>query len=246
MVADTTRISMWSGPRNISTALMYSFAQRPDTLVVDEPLYAHYLAHTDARSYHPGADEVLASQDNEGEKVVRELILGPCPRPVLFLKNMTHHLVALDWSFLAHLQNVLLIRHPRQVILSYAKNVPHPTLQDVGYAAQVALLHYLQDHGQQVCILDSNEVLKNPRQVLAALCERLGIAFDERMLAWPAGARPEDGIWAKYWYANVHRSTGFQPYRPRHDPFPERLRPLLEQCLPLYEELAALAISAAP
>ncbi|NOZ48983.1 MAG: sulfotransferase [Chloroflexi bacterium] len=237
---------MWSGPRNISTALMYSFAQRPDTLVVDEPLYAHYLAHSDARHYHPGAEEVLASQDNDGEKVVQELILGPCPRPVLFLKNMTHHLVALDWSFLAHLQNVLLIRHPRQVILSYAKNVPHPTLQDVGYAAQIDLLHYLQDHGQQVLVLDSVEVLKNPRQVLSALCQHLDIPFDEHMLSWPTAPRPEDGVWAKYWYANVHRSTGFQPYRPRHDPFPEHLQALLAACLPLYEELAALAIPAVP
>lgn len=246
MASDTLRISMWSGPRNISTALMYSFAQRPDTLVMDEPLYAHYLAHSDARHYHPGAEEVLASQENDGEKVIRELILGSCPKPVLFLKNMTHHLVQLDWNFLLQLRNVLLIRHPRQVIISYAKNVPNPTLQDVGYAAQVELLHYLQERGQQVWVLDSNEVLKNPRQVLSILCERLGLAFDERMLTWPAGARPEDGVWAKYWYANVHRSTGFQPYRPRHDLFPARLQPLLDACLPLYEELASLAISAVP
>ena len=160
---DTLRISMWSGPRNISTALMYSFAQRPDTQVVDEPLYAHYLAHSDARHYHPGAAEVLASQENDGAKVVRDLFLGPCPKPILFLKNMTHHLVALDWAFLQQLRNVLLIRHPRQVILSYAKNVPQPSLQDVGYAAQVDLLHYLQEHGQPVVVLDANEVLKNPR-----------------------------------------------------------------------------------
>lgn len=246
MASDTLRISMWSGPRNISTALMYSFAQRPDTLVVDEPLYAHYLAHSDAHHYHPGADEVLTSQENDGEKVVRELILGPCPRPVLFLKNMTHHLVQLDWAFLLQLRNVLLIRHPRQVILSYAKNVPNPTLRDVGYAAQVELLRYLQAHGQQILVLDSSEVLKSPRQVLSTLCQRLGLAFDERMLSWPAGPRPEDGVWAKYWYATVHRSTGFQPYRPRHDPFPTRLQALLDACLPLYEELAALAIPAVP
>jgi hypothetical protein len=237
------RICLWSGPRNISTALMYSFAQRPDTAVVDEPLYAHYLVNTPARAYHPGAEEVIATMENEGQRVVDEVIFGDYPgKSAVFFKHMTHHLVELDWSFMQETVNVLLTRNPRDMLISYAKNVENPSLVDTGYAQHLELLDYLRGLGQDPAVLESRQVLENPRGVLQKLCEHIGLSFDERMLRWEAGARPEDGCWAQYWYDSVHRSTGFQPYRAKTEPFPAHLEPLLAECQPYYEELAAQAI----
>jgi hypothetical protein len=239
----TLRICLWSGPRNVSTALMYSFAQRPDTAVVDEPFYAHFLATTPARHYHPGAEEVLQTMNSDIHAVLREVIFAPYPgKTVVFFKQMTHHLVNMDWGFLADTVNVLLTRDPREMLPSYAKNIELPTMADVGYAQHWELLDYLQGLGQNTAVLDSRAILENPRGVLSQLCDHLGIPFDERMLSWPAGARPEDGSWAKYWYASVHNSTGFHPYRPKTDPFPPHLEPLLAECQPYYDALAAQAM----
>lgn len=238
----TLRINLWSGPRNVSTALMYSFAQRPDTTVVDEPLYGHYLRVADA--VHPGMDEVMAAMDCDGERVVRTVILGQCPTPVIFFKQMAHHLVALDRGFLAETVNVLLIRDPVQMLPSLAHNLPHPNLRDTGLAIQHELYDQLLALGQDPPILDSKALLKNPASVLAQLCQRVGISFTDRMLHWQPGARPEDGVWAKYWYSSVHGSRGFEPYRAKQEPFPPRLLPLLAECKPHYAYLAARAIKA--
>jgi Sulfotransferase domain len=238
------RICLWSGPRNISTALMYSFAQRSDCKVFDEPLYAHYLSKSNARQYHPGAEEVIATMENDGEKVIQNLILGDHDVPVLFFKLMTHHLNDLDWGFMAQTVNIILTRDPLEMLPSYAKQVQQPGLHDVGYAMHLKLLDYLQKLGQTPPILDSKQTLLNPRAVLRQLCEQINIPFEEAMLSWPAEARPEDGYWARFWYDAVHRSTGFQPYKPKKGDFPERLRPLLSQCQPYYKKLAALAIQA--
>jgi len=234
------RICLWSGPRNVSTALMYAFAQRPDTRVIDEPLYAHYLRVSGAD--HPGRREVLAHLEADGPRVVREVILGPCDRPVLFMKQMAHHLVELDRGFLGQVHNVLLIRDPIEMLPSLAKNIPAPTLRDTGLKTQVELLEQLRALGQTPPVLDAKQLLLNPRGVLSALCERLSIPFDDAMLSWPAGPRPEDGIWAKHWYHNLHQSTGFAPYQPKTDPFPDHLRPLLAECQPLYAALASHVI----
>lgn len=240
----TIRICVWSGPRNISTALMYSFAQRRDTTVVDEPLYGHYLSKTPAEAYHPGSAEIIATLDNNGERVIRDIVLGDYDTPIVFHKQMTHHLVELDWSFMAHTVNVILTRDPVDMLPSYMKNVEQPTMVDVGYAKHIELLDYLRSLGQEPPVLDSKQVLLNPRKVLGKLCEQIGIPFDEAMLSWEAGARPEDGCWAPYWYHNVHRSTGFGVYRPKIAPFPEPLKPLLADCLPYYERLREMAILA--
>lgn len=236
------RLNVWSGPRNVSTALMYSFAQRADTRVVDEPLYAHYLRVTGLD--HPGRDVVLASQENDGEAVVRDVVLGPCDREVLFLKQMAHHLVEVDRGFLARCENVLLTRDPRDMLPSLAENIPEPALRDTGYAAQLSILEELRRLGREPLVLVASEILKDPRGVLSALCARLGLPFDEAMLSWRAGPRPEDGAWAPHWYAGVHRSSGFAPWKPKDEPFPERLRPLLEEARPIYEQLSRLAIRA--
>lgn len=236
------RINLWSGPRNVSTALMYSFAQRPDTRVVDEPLYGHYLRFSGAA--HPHAAEVMRRMDTDGERVVREVILGPSDRPVLFFKQMAHHLVALGRGFLAATANVLLTRHPREVLPTLAKQLPEPTLRDTGYAAQAELLDELRALGQPDLVLDAAELLRDPEGVLRRLCAGLWIPWEPAMLRWEAGPKPYDGCWAPDWYHNVHRSTGFEPYRPKTEPFPERLAPLLAECLPLYERLRAVAIEA--
>ena len=219
---------------------MYSFAERPDTRVVDEPLYGHYLQVSGAD--HPGRQEVMAAVECDGERVVREVILGPCDRPVLFCKQMAHHLVALDPGFLAQTNNVLLIRDPAEVLRSLRHQLSAPRLSDTGIAVQSALFEELRRAGAGPPVVDSRELLLDPPGVLDRLCRRLGIEPDSRMLSWPAGGRPEDGVWAPYWYANVHRSTGFAPYRPKTGEFPERLRPVLEEARPHYETLLAHAL----
>ncbi len=238
----TLRINLWSGPRNVSTALMYSFAQRADTRVVDEPLYAHYLRVSGAD--HPGRADVLSSQDNDGERVVRDVLLAESDKPVLFFKQMAHHLVELDRSFLKRCRNVVLTRDPLDMLPSLVNQIAEPTLRDTGYAMQTELVDQLRAIGQAPLVLDAMEVLLDPRGMLALLCARLDLAFDERMLAWQPGARPEDGAWARHWYQNVHTSSGFQKYTRKATPFPARLAPLLAQCKPHYERLYALAIRA--
>jgi hypothetical protein len=236
------RINMWSGPRNVSTALMYSFAQRDDTRVVDEPLYGHYLRVSDA--VHPGAEEVMAAMDTDGERVIRNVILGPCDRPVLFMKQMAHHLVDISTDFLAKTVNILLIRDPEQMLPSLARTLDRPTLRDAGLALQTDIYNELQQLGQEPPILDAKLLLDNPRSVLSQLCMRIGVNFQESMLQWPAGPIPEDGVWAKHWYHSVHTTSGFLPYQEKTDPFPPELEPLLAECRPHYELLAQHAIRA--
>lgn len=236
------RINLWSGPRNVSTAVMYSFRQRGDTRVIDEPLYAHYLRVSGAP--HPGRDEVLAAIDSDGERVVRDVILGPCDRPVLFLKQMAHHLVELDRGFLKQTVNVILTRDPEQMLPSLIQQLPHPKIHDTGLAMQSELLRQLHDLGQDAPVLDSRDLLLDPEGVLAVLCHRIGLEFDPAMLSWPAGAKPEDGVWAPYWYQNVRRSTGFMPFSEKTEPFPENFRPLLHECRPHYQFLLSRAIRA--
>ena len=233
---------MWSGPRNVSTALMYSFRQRRDTRVIDEPLYGYYLKS--AQVSHPAQQELIKKLDCDGERIIQEQILGPCDRPLIFMKQMAQHLEGLDWGFLALTCNVLFIRDPSQMLPSLVNQVQGPTLRDTGLAMQTRLFKYLCDLGQDPPVVDSKELLLNPEIVLRQLCGRIGIEFDEAMLRWPSGPKPEDGLWAPHWYHNAHLSTGVLPYQKKTQPFPEKLRPLLEQCRPHYELLRNKAIKA--
>lgn len=237
-------ICLWSGPRNVSTALMYSFAERPDTRVVDEPLYGHFLRETG--SVHPGREEVLANVDCDGNKVMRELLAPSPDNPeILFIKQMTHHLVEIDERFTEQTENVFLIRDPEQMLPSLTIQVPHATLADTGFKMQWELYQQLESAGQSPSVIDARELLLDPRSVLHQLCERLRIPFLETMLSWAPGPRAEDGTWAPHWYHAVHQSTGFSPYRHKED-FPERLAPLLNECAPWYEALYERAIRACP
>ena len=242
MYSNPLRIHMWSGPRNVSTATMYAFRQRSDTRVLDEPLYASYLTQVDVD--HPGRKEVIASQNPDGSQVIHDLLHNPCPKPVLFVKHMAHHLVGVSWDFMIQDRHFLLVRDPRAMVPSLGKMLEQPTVADTGLALQVKVLKKLQECGHDPLVVDSRELLKNPRSVLEQLCRQMGLPFEEKMLMWPAGPKPEDGVWARYWYASAHLSTGFNPFQPPAEAVPARLRPLLAECLPYYEELSPHTIQA--
>jgi hypothetical protein len=244
-----TLIQLWSGPRNISTALMYSFAQRDDTRVVDEPLYAHYLRVSGAR--HPGRDQVLAAQDNDGRRVIDAMLGDDFGRPTVFFKQMTHHLVEFDDDDLLRLlgdvrtRNVLLVRDPRAVLISYSKVIEQPTLDDIGIRRSFELYQWLAEEHLPCLVLDSADVLRNPSGTLAALCAALELPFDDAMLHWQAGARPEDGVWAKHWYGHVHRSTGFAAGNAGGGELSAELAALYDEARPYYDFLAQHALKAA-
>ena len=232
-------ICLWSGPRNVSTALMYSFAQRPDTTVVDEPLYGHFLRVTG--TVHPGRDEVLATVNTDGDAVMRELLHETPGIDVMFMKQMAHHLVDLDESFMQDTCNIFLIRDPREMLPSLTIQMPHAQLADTGLATQWALYERLREGGQDPAILDSRELLLDPGYVLKALCQHLRIDYTDAMLSWEPGPLAEDGVWAKHWYHAVHKSSGFSPYVPKEG-FPSALQSLLDECKPWYDKLYAHAI----
>lgn len=220
------RVSVWSCPRTVSTALMRSFAQRPDTACVDEPFYAHYLARTGAD--HPLRREVLAAQPSDWREVVEKVVLGPCPRPVQFVKHMAHHMVGdVDLSFAARTRNVFLLRAPREMLPSMRRDLGEIRLRDVGFERQRELYHALRRAGQDPAVIESSDLLADPEGVLRLLCARLGLEFDRRMLAWPPGRHESYGVWAPFWYGAVERSTGFHAPAPKTEPFPAELEPLL-------------------
>jgi hypothetical protein len=227
---------MWSGPRTVSTALMRSFENRADTVVVDEPLYGYYLARTGIE--HPGADEIIGSLPGDWREVLAGLTGGALPAgvSVYYQKHMTHHLLPeIDRGALAGLTHAFLIRDPRRLLASYARVRSQPTLADLGLEQQVEIFRAFGGP-----VIDSADILRGPRAALEALCDALGIRFDPAMLSWPAGPRPSDGVWAKYWYDSVWRSTGFGPGRESADAgLPPELEPLAALCQPYYDELAA-------
>jgi Sulfotransferase domain len=236
---DVVRLAVWSGPRNISTALMRSWENRADTVVVDEPLYAHYLAATGLD--HPGRDDVIAAGDTDWRIVVAGL-LGPVPAGtrVFYQKHMAHHLLPdVERGWIAGLTNVLLIRDPREVVASYVRARADVTADDIGLPQQVALYDELAAAGAPPPVIDARDVLERPEPYLRRLCAHAGVAFTDRMLAWPAGPRDSDGVWAPHWYDAVWRSTGFAEYRPRAVDLEGRPAAVAEQCRPLYEGLHA-------
>lgn len=234
------RIAMWSGPRNISTAMMRSWGNRTDTVVCDEPLYAYYLLTTGA--VHPGRDEVISRHECDWRKVVAELC-GPIPdaRSIFYQKHMAHHLLPeIDRAWLSGLTHAFLIRNPREMLTSLVKNVSNPSIDDTGLPQQLEILRFMRDRSMPAPpIIDSRDVLENPRRLLSLLCERLGVPFSDAMLSWPAGRRETDGVWAPHWYAAVERSTGFERYQPKLEPLPATLEVLERRCRDIYEELHA-------
>lgn len=235
-------ICLWSGPRNVSTALMYSFAEHPEIDIVDEPLYGHYLRVSNAD--HPGRDEVVRSMDCAGDAVIANLLRRQSATSKrLFVKHMAHHLIDVDRGFLSNVSNVLLIRDPREMLPSLVKQLPNLTLVDTGLQQQAQLYVELQAEGAAPSVLDSRELLLDPAGVLQTLCAEIGLEFSPAMLSWPAGQRQQDGIWAKHWYHAVHQSTGFSAYVPKPE-LPAGLRAIHKECQPWYEQLFTHAIRA--
>ena len=237
----TVRINCWSGPRNVSTALMRSFSQRSDTKVFDEPLYGYYLKSTGAP--HPARDELIEVLETDPKVIVEETILGPHDSEVVFFKQMVHHLLDdLDLAFLDDCVNVLLVRDPAEVIASLVHQLPQPTVRDVGLERQVELFHDLRSRGEEPLVLDARLLLMDPPGVLGELCELLGIGWDPSMLSWEPGPHPDDGAWAPHWYESLYRSTGFAPYKPSEKRVPDRCLVLLDQCRVHYDELKHYAL----
>ena len=199
---------LWSSPRNISTALMYSFAQRSDTKVVDEPFYAYYLTHVNTKVDHPGKREIINSQSSSFNEIVSEMEMF-MEKDVLFIKNMTHHLAKTNVNFSRNWYHVILTRSPQSAYISFKKVISNPTVLDMGYKEQYAIALKFKKKNIPFYILSSEELLNSPKKELKNLCDYLKINFDNNMLSWDRGGIKEDGIWAKYWYENIHKSHGF-------------------------------------
>lgn len=229
---------MWSGPRNISTALMRAWGNRPDTFVCDEPFYACYLRET--RLEHPGAAEVIAHGETDWRQVVAQLT-GPVPggKRIYYQKQMTHHLLpAIDRAWLARVTNCFLIRDPAEVIVSYIRKNNDPALEDIGFVQQAEIFDSVRAQtGAIPPVIDARDVLENPEKILRLLCDAVGVEFTPAMLSWPPGLRDTDGIWAKHWYGEVEKSTGFQKPAERSAVVPERLKEVHDRAREFYERL---------
>lgn len=227
-------IALWSGPRNLSTALMYSFANRGDCRVMDEPLFGYFLEKTGV--WRPSREEALRLMSRDPEQILADM-KETGGADFVFSKNMANHLEGLDFSVLHGFRNIILTRKPAAVLSSYLKQVEHPTPLDLCYDHQLRILRYLRAQKIPHLIIDSDDLRDSPKRVLSRLCEFAGIEFSDKMLQWPAGARPEDGVWAKYWYAHVHQSTGFMPSPAREFDVPEGMEDLHKESLIKYQEI---------
>lgn len=239
----TLRIAMWSGPRNISTAMMRSWENRSDCSVVDEPFYAHYLHET--QSPHPMFDEVVASQSKHYDTVAHQLSRGRVDSPIQYQKLMTHHMLPecnLDWTL--ELQHCFLIRDPAYVINSYTNSRGVCTSDDIGIQRQFELFESIQTlTGQSIPVIDSASVLRDPESVLRQLCERLSIPFERNMLSWPSGKRASDGVWASHWYHSVEKSTRFAAGTTKPFTLNAQQQALADQLMPYYESMKKHAIT---
>ncbi len=233
------KIAMWSGPRNLSTAMMYAFGNRSDCAVVDEPFYAAYLSMTGLD--HPMQDEILAAQPQDPEAVAKAL-LGAHPegRAVFYQKHMTQHMIAgVPREWMRDVTNVFLIRHPARVIASYAAKRENPTLEDIGFPQQAELFAQVAKWGQTPVVIDSHDIRENPRRMLERLCDSIELPFTDQMLSWPTGGHKADGVWASHWYGAVWQSTGFAGAEGPLPEVPEHLQDVLTEALPIYERMNA-------
>ena len=230
------RLAVWSGPRNISTALMRSWENRPDCRVVDEPLYAYYLTETGLD--HPGRDEVIAAGETSWQAVVADLT-APV-EGIFYQKHMTHHLIPqLPRGWIGELTNVLLIRDPAEVVASYVRTRADVVAEDIGLVQQAELYDQL---GSKPPVIDAADFLRNPEGYLRWLCGHIDVEFTDAMLHWPAGPRESDGVWAPYWYQAVLASTGFEPARPRQVELDGAALTAAEKSRPDYERLHAVRV----
>ena len=230
-------ICLWASPRNISTAMMYSYAQRKDTTVVDEPFYAYYLNNVNSKTLHPGKKEIINSQSSNFNKVLEELN-EINSKELLFIKNMTHHLDGQNIDFAKNWCNVILTRSPKRSIASFSKVIKNPTLQDLGYKLQYELAKEFQKNKIEFYLLQAEDLLLNPEKHLKKICDFSKIKFSKKMLSWSKGGIIEDGVWAKYWYENVHNSTGFNKINSKEEvQLPVKYNSLLKEASFFYDAL---------
>ncbi|MDE4099232.1 MULTISPECIES: HAD family hydrolase [Rhodobacterales] len=236
------RIAMWSGPRNLSTAMMYSFGNRGDCAVVDEPFYAAYLKMTGLD--HPMREEIMDSQSQD-PKVVADMLIGdiPAAKPVYYQKHMSQHMIpGMPRDWMREVTNVFLIRHPARVIASYAAKRENPNLDDIGFRQQAELYELCRSWGQEPVVVDSYDIRQDPAAKLEQMCDAIGLAYSPKMLSWPKGGHKDDGVWAEVWYGAVWTSTGFAGAEGDLPEVPEHLQPVLEEAMPYYEQLKAVKI----
>jgi hypothetical protein len=231
-------IAMWSGPRNISTAMMYSFGNRPDCVAWDEPFYAFSLVKHG--NDHPMREAIIAANDSNWDSLVAKC-LTPAAKPVFYQKHMTHHMLkGYDRSWIASLTNAFLIREPERVLASYTKKWQDVTLRDIGFVEQAEIFAMVADRlGRAPPVADTDDILKDPRGALTRLCAALAIPFDEAMLSWPRGPKPFDGVWAPHWYNAVWSSTGFAKPPTETPALPPGLQRIADEARPYFERLKA-------
>lgn len=233
---------MWSGPRNLSTAMMYAFGARADFAVIDEPFYAAYLDRTGLN--HPMREQIIAAQPTD-PKQVASMLTGPIPdaRPHYYQKHMTQHMIpGMPRDWFAQVRHVFLIRHPARVVASFGAKYDNPTLADIGFAQQTEVFDDLTRQGLSPLVIDSADIRRDPKGMLTRLCDALGLPFDPAMLSWPKGGHPSDGIWAPHWYGAVHASTGFAPAEGSLPDLKGAAGDLVEQALSHYHKLEALKL----
>jgi hypothetical protein len=241
---EAVRVAMWSGPRNISTAMMRAFENRPDSVVVDEPLYAAYLVRTGIN--HPGREAVIAAQPTNLADAIAGLS-APLPAGcrVHYAKHMAHHVSRdMDLGWTLNFRNVLLVRDPFEVVASYVRTRENCEPEDIGLPQQGWLMELWDEHDLEVPILDAGDFLRAPESHLRWLCAWLEIPFTRRMLSWPPGPRASDGVWGRYWYASVWSSTGFEAWHPRDTALSEHHAEVAEACRPIYAALHARRVRA--
>jgi hypothetical protein len=236
------KIAMWSGPRNLSTAMMYSFGARTDCAVMDEPFYAAYLKMTGLE--HPMRDEIIASQPTDPDAVAASLSgSNPAKKPHFYQKHMTQHMIpGMPRDWMKDCVNVFLIRHPERVVASYAAKRENPTLEDIGFVQQAELFDFVITLGQTPIVIDSHDIRDDPEGMLKKLCAEIGLPWDPAMLSWPAGGHEADGIWAAHWYGAVHKSTGFAGPEGSLPALTGDANDLTMSAMPAYERLASVKL----